>query len=154
MILILSLIIAALVLVFFEVILPGGVLGIVAGICLVIATWLGFTDYGALGGLGVFLGSLGAVGILIFFEFKLMANSRLGKGFFLDASVSGHSNMPSGEESIVGREGTALTRLNPSGKVAIDGQSYEAFSQDGYLELGEAVTVVSRDNFKLIIKKL
>jgi membrane-bound serine protease (ClpP class) len=153
MIAILALILAALVLVFFEVILPGGLLGLGAAICLIIATWMGFAEYGALGGLGVFAGSLAAIVGLIFFEFKLMAKSRLGKGFFLNASVTGHSNKAFGEESIVGKEGIALTRLNPSGKVAIDGQSYEAFSQDGYLEADQAVVVVSKDNFKLIIKK-
>jgi membrane-bound ClpP family serine protease len=154
MILILSLVAAALVLVFFEVILPGGLLGLMAVICVIIATWLGFDQYGAFGGIGVFGGSLAATAALVFFEFKLMANSRLGKGFFLKSSVSGHSNQAPGDESIIGKEGTALTRLNPSGKVAIEGRTYQAYSQDGYLESGQAVAVVSQDNFKLIIKKL
>lgn len=153
MMLILGLILAALVLVFFEVILPGGVLGLLALACIVGATWVGFVEYGAVGGAATFLGSLIAVGLLVFIEFKLMANSKWGKGFFLGSSVSGHSNVAQGEDSILGREATAITRLNPSGKVAIDGRSYEAYSQDGYIDSGETVVVAKRDNFKLIIKK-
>jgi membrane-bound ClpP family serine protease len=153
MILILGLILAALVLVFFEVILPGGILGLLALGCLVGATWVGFAQYGAVGGTATFLGSVLAVGVLVFFEFKLMANSKWGKGFFLGSTVTGHSNVAQGEDSIVDREATAITRLNPSGKVAIDGRTYEAYSQDGYIDSGQTVAVVKRDNFKLIIKK-
>jgi len=83
----------------------------------------------------------------------LMASSKWGKGFFLGTSVSGHSNIAQGEDSFIGMEATALTRLNPSGKIAIDGRSYEAYSQDGYIDSGETVVVTKRENFKLIIKK-
>ncbi len=147
-------ILAALVLVFFEVILPGGVLGVIAGLCVIAATWLGGSEYGTLGALVVFVGSILAIALLVFIEFKLVARTKLGRAFFLKESVTGHSNVSPAEVSIIGKEGTALTRLNPSGKVAIDGQSYEGYSQDGYLDAGEAIRVVSQDNFKLIIKKI
>lgn len=153
MTLIFGLILAALILVFFEVILPGGILGIFALGCVIAATWVGFADYGAYGGALTFLGALVAVGLLVFIEFKLLAKSSLAKGFFLKNQVAGHSNQEPGEESIIGKAGTTLTRLNPSGKVAIDGQSYEAYSQDGYIESGQPVIVAKRDSFKLIIKK-
>lgn len=149
-----GLIVAALVLVFFEVLLPGGLLGLLAVICVIAATWIGFADYGALGGVAVFMGTLIAVGLLVFLEFKLIANTPLGKGFLLSSKVSGHSNEAPAMENIIGKEGTSLTRLNPSGKVAVDGQSYEAFSQDGYIDSNQSISVVSQDNFKLIIKKL
>lgn len=153
MTLILGLILAALVLVFFEVILPGGLLGLLAMACIVGATWVGFAEYGAVGGVATFLGSLIAIGLLVYIEFKLMANSKWGNGFFLGSSVTGHSNVAQGEESIIGQEATTITRLNPSGKVAIDGRNYEAHSLDGYIDSGETVVVTKRDNFKLIIKK-
>lgn len=153
MILIVGLVLAALVLIFFEVILPGGILGLMALACIVGATYVGFAEYGVFGGCLTLLGSLVAAAVLIFIEFKFLANSRLGKGFFLSSAVSGHSNKAQGEDTIIGREATTITRLNPSGRVAIDGKSYEAYSQDGYIESGEVVRVAQRDNFKLIIKK-
>lgn len=153
MILILGLVLAALVLIFFEVILPGGVLGFLGLACVVGATWLGFAEYGALGGGFTLLGSIAAATALIYLEFKWLGNSKLGREFFLSSSVSGHSNQAQGEASIVGREAVAITRLNPSGRVRIDGKTYEAYSQDGYIESGESVLVAKRDNFKLIITK-
>ena len=151
---ILGLIAAALVLVFFEILLPGGVLGVLAALCVLAATWFGFESYGVFGAAVVFLGTLVAIGLLAFLEFKLLANTPFGRKFFLKSAVEGHTRAAVAEDSITGKQGVALTRLNPSGKVAIGTKTYEASSQDGYIERDEAIQVVAQDSFKLIIKKL
>lgn len=154
MILITALVLAALVLLFFEVILPGGILGVAAALCVLAATWAGFSEFGFVGGSLTFLISVVAAAVLVFVEFKFLAKSPLGRNFFLRSSVTGHSNQAQGEPELVGREATALTRLNPSGRVAIDGHTYEAYSEDGYIESGASVRVTRQDSFKLIIQKL
>ena len=151
---IIGLLVAAFILVFFEVILPGGILGIMAALCVILASWFAGAEYGAGIGILTFVGSAAAIAILVFIEFKLLARTSLGSTFFLKSSVTGHSNIAPAEAAIIGMEGITLTRLNPIGKVAIDGQSYEAHSQDGYIEADQAIQVVAQDNFKLIIKKL
>jgi len=151
--LIIGLVLAAFVLVFFEVILPGGILGLLAVVCIIAATWLGFSEFGLYGGGITLLVSVFGTALLVFVEFKLLANSRLGRGFFLSSAVSGHSNQAQGEDSLVGSEARTITRLNPSGKVAIEGRSYEAYSEDGFIDAGQTVVVSRRDSFKLIIKK-
>ena len=151
---IIGLLVAAFILVFFEVILPGGILGIMAALCAILASWFAGAEYGAGIGILTFVGSAAAIGILVFIEFKLLARTSLGSAFFLKSSVTGHSNIAPAEVSITGKKGISLTRLNPSGKVAIDGQSYEAYSQDGYIEEDQSIQVVAQDNFKLIINCL
>ena len=125
-----------------------------AALCVILASWFAGAEYGAGIGILTFVGSAAAIGILVFIEFKLLARTSLGSAFFLKSSVTGHSNIAPAEASITGKKGTSLTRLNPSGKVAIDGQSYEDYSQDGYIEEDQSIQVVAQDNFKLIIKKL
>jgi membrane-bound ClpP family serine protease len=151
---IVGLIVAALVLVFFEVILPGGILGVIAALCIILATWLAGSSFGAGAAILTFVGSTAAIALLVYIEFKVLARTSLGGAFFLKASVTGHSNTAPAEASIIGKDGIALTRLNPSGKVAIGGQSYEAYSQDGYIDADQPIRVAGQDNFKLIIKKL
>ena len=151
---ILGFIVAALVLVFFEVMLPGGVLGVLSALCLLVATWFSFEAYGVMGGMAVFFGTLLAMALLVFVEFKLLAKTSIGQKFFLKASIEGHTRGAVAEDSVIGKEGMTLTRLNPSGKIAVDGKNYEAYSQDGYIERDQAIAVVAQDNFKLIIKKL
>jgi membrane-bound serine protease (ClpP class) len=147
-------IIAALVLVFFEIILPGGVLGVLGALCVLAATWFGFDAYGVMGGVVVFFGTLSAMAVLVFVEFKLLAKTSLGQKFFLKSSIDGHTREAVAEDSVIGKEGIALTRLNPAGKVAVDGKNYEAHSQDGYIDCDQPIAVIAQDNFKLIIKKL
>ena len=147
-------VLATLVLTFLELLLPGGVLGVLAALFLLIATWLGFADYGFFGGMTVFFGTLVTLVILTFVEFKLMAKTPYGRKFFLDTFVEGRSNKALAEDSIIGKKGIALTRLNPSGKVLINQKNYEAHSQDGFIENGHEIAVVAQDNFKLTVKKL
>ena len=151
---IIGLTVAAFIFVFFEVILPGGILGIMAALCVILASWFAGAEYGAGIAILTFVGSAAAIAIFVLIEFKLLARTSLGSTFFLKSSVTGHSNIAPAEATIIGREGTALTRLNPSGKVSIDGKSYEAQSQDGYIEANQSIQVVAQDNFKLIITKL
>jgi len=151
------LIVAALVLIFFEVLLPGGILGLIAAGCIIAATVIGVQEFGVFVGATVFVGSIIACLILTVIEFKLFAKSKYGRRFFLSASQrrgDGDAPEAAGSDSVIGKTGQALTRLNPSGKIAIDGRSYEAWSRDGYLEAGAKVEVLSRDNFKLIVKPL
>ncbi|WP_269523922.1 NfeD family protein [Coraliomargarita parva] len=152
--LIIGLILAALVLVFFEVLLPGGILGLIAAVCVIAATVYAGLDYGLVPAVLVFVGSIFACLVLTVIEFKIFAKTRYGQKFFLKSAVTGHSNVEQSDDSIVGKSGETVTRLNPSGKVAIGGRHYEAYSEDGYIEAGTTVKVVAKDNFKLIIKPL
>lgn len=149
-----DLIVAALVLVFFEVILPGGILGVLGVLCLLVATWFGYDAYGVMGGCAVFFGTIFAMALLVFVEFKLLGKTSFGQKFFLQSTIEGHTREAVAEDTVIGKEGMTLTRLNPSGKIACEGKNYEAYSQDGYIDRDQAITVVAQDNFKLIIKKL
>lgn len=54
--------------------------------------------------------------------------------------------------SLVGREGTAVTALFPSGQVEIDGKRYEARLPMGFAEPGSAVTVTGVSEFSLNVE--
>jgi membrane-bound ClpP family serine protease len=148
-----TLILVALVLIAFEIVLPGGILGVIAAICVIAATILAHMDYGIWVAVAVFFGSGLLIIALVVIEFKLLKNTSLGNAFFLKESVTGHTG-PTTEPSLIGKEGVAQTRLNPIGKVTIEGKTYEASSQDGYIDAKQAITVVAQSNFKLTIKKL
>ncbi len=150
---ILGFVFAALVLIFFEVILPGGILGVLAVLCIIAATLFGYEAHGLSGAALVLLGSILACVAIVFIEFRFVAKTALGRSFFLRARVEGRNPSVAEEaESVVGKAGEALTRLNPTGTVVIEGRQYEAFSRDGFLERGRAVEVVGKDNFRLIVK--
>lgn len=151
---IIGLILLSLVFAFFEVVVPGGVLGILAGIALIWASILAFQDYGPVQALGVFVGGLVLIILLVIIELKLISKTKVGKKMFLDQAVEDQSTQKIGTEDLIGKTGEAETTLAPSGKVVVEDKEYEAFSEDGLIQKGEKVKIVSRDNFRIVVKKI
>ncbi|MGF1484320.1 MAG: NfeD family protein [Opitutales bacterium] len=151
---IITLLVAGMILIGLEIFLPGAILGILGGCAFLAASILAFQEYGVLvGGLVGALSLFLSVGMLVF-EFTVLPKTKLGRGLFLTAKVDGNSSDSLATQAeVVGKEGRSLTTLAPSGKVEVDGQEFEAFSEDGLLSKGTAVEVVGRDNFRLIVRK-
>jgi membrane-bound serine protease (ClpP class) len=59
-----------------------------------------------------------------------------------------------GQEGIVGESGTALTTLNPHGKIKVHGEIWIAESEEGIIKKGESVLVTAITGLKLKVKKL
>lgn len=150
MTLIATLFVVGVILLGFEVFVPGGILGVLAGLSMLAGTALAFIDFGMTGGLlALFIGAA-MVGGMLFFEFKILPQTTLGRRLFLRSEVSGVAS-PARERDYVGAVGVALTAMGPTGYIEIDGKRLEAFSRSGFIEAGTAVAVIGADNFRLIV---
>lgn len=144
----------ALVLFFFEVFVPGAVLGIMGGILMAIGCGLAFHEFGLDGGAVATAIALALVGLTLYIEFFVLPRTRFGRKLFLEKAVSATSQpMPAVAAEVVGQTGEALTTLAPSGFVLIGGRKYEAASQSGLLPKGAAIKVTGLDNFRLLVSK-
>lgn len=148
-------------------VIPGfglpGILGIVFMICglafsMVANDWLNF-KVSAPGLLMqsflIVIVSLAASIVLMVIFGKSMLQSRAFKRLVLQdeqRSVEGYTSSRLLAD-LVGREALAKTVLRPSGKIEIDGKWYDAVALDGYVELGEQVTVVKHENYNLFVRK-
>ena len=154
MILLLTLIFANLFLVICELFLPGGILGLVALSAGSYAVWHSYQLFGGIPaillGLGLLLSNL----YLIVCGLKYWSQSRLATGFMLKTSLTQGPSSPKPEVPLLGHRGESMTVFNPSGKVLIANQIYDAYSQNGYIDQGVCIEVTARNNFGLIIKKL
>jgi membrane-bound ClpP family serine protease len=135
----------------FEVFVPGAILGIFGGLALLGGSVLAFLNYGPGGGLLALGLALALVGVLLYVELKILPKTTLGRRLFLHAAVSARSTTAPVLSEIVGQLAVASTPLSPSGYVQIDGKRYEAYSQSGYVAAGTTLKVVSADNFRLIV---
>jgi membrane-bound serine protease (ClpP class) len=81
----------------------------------------------------------------------------LTAAFFLFAISLGikaqKRNPTTGQEGIVGESGTALTILNPHGKIKVHGEIWTAESEEGIIKKGESVLVTAISGLKLTVKK-
>lgn len=136
-----------------EVVVPGGVLGILGGLCLLAGVTVVFTRFGLEKGALAALGTFALVGVTLGLEFVLLPKSRLARMLSAAGTVSGKSQPAVAERSVIGREAVAVTPLSPSGYVELDGRRYEAFARSGQARTGERLNIVDVDNFRLIVTK-
>lgn len=144
-----------LLLVFFEVLVPGGVLGVLAFASFVTAAVLVGSETGnAFYGILTLLGIAVAVVILVILQLKLMGRGPWRKSFYLEAASSGKSQDPVAGKEVIGQQGITVTKLTPSGVIEIEGKRIDAFSQSGFLEKGVAVTVEKIESFHVVVRKM
>ena len=87
---------------------------------------------------------------------KKLFESTLFGGLALNTSEEksdGYTVASARELSLIGKEGTAATILRPAGKIVVDGKSYDAVAQIGYIEAGEVVSIVDYVNGSLVVNK-
>ena len=137
----------------FEVVVPGGVLGVIGGLAMLGGCALAFFEYGAGGGALAVVVALVCLALGLFIEFRVLPRTRYGKKLVLNQSVGATSQPLPADASVVGKLGEAVTMMTPSGYVTIDGRHYDAFSQSGLIPKGAPVRVVAVDNFHLIVAK-
>ena len=102
---VIGLLVIAYALVFFEALVPGGVLGLLGFACLVGASVAAHKEFGGwfAPAITFLLGGGGAI-VLVFLELRWLEGSRLGKPFFLGKAVTGKSNKPVAPDDVVGKE--------------------------------------------------
>lgn len=151
---VIGLLVIAYALVFFEALVPGGVLGLLGFACLVGASVAAHKEFGGwfAPAITFLLGGGGAI-VLVFLELRWLEGSRLGKPFFLGKAVTGKSNKPVAPDDVVGKEGEAATPLKPEGVIVIGDERYDAFCEDGYVPKGTALLVSGKDDFRLLVRK-
>jgi membrane-bound ClpP family serine protease len=143
-----------LLLLFFEVFVPGAVLGILGGVFMLIGCGLAFSTHGFEGGAVAVMVASALLGLTLFLELRVLPRTRWGRKMFLEGAVQGSSQPPPARaDEVIGQTGETLTMLAPSGFVQVAGRRYEAASQSGLLPKGTSVKVVGMDAFRLTVVK-
>ncbi len=151
--LIITLVLVALVLFFFEILIPGGILAIIGVAVLFGASYAAYDKFGPVAAALTFFLSLTVSIMMLVIELILLPKIPLGKKLFLGSKNQSDSSPAQAKIDMTGKKGETLTTMAPTGMVLIEGRQYEASSQSGMLEKGAAVEVTAQDNFRLIVRK-
>lgn len=135
--------------------IPGGIFGIAGVFCIGVGSYFAHQEFGGFMAptLTFLLGSFGGL-IIIFLEFKWLSKTKFGKTLFLSSRTDGVSNEKLPGNEIMGCQGKTLTEHKPEGIVLLDSKNYDAYSEDGFLPVGESVIVTGTDAFRIRVKKL
>ena len=136
----------------FEVFIPGLVLGITGGGCMAAGTVVAFAKFGAT--TGYLTGAAGLLLVTATFatEFWLMPKKGTMRRLKIGLGTSGSEpQAPAAADQVVGRTAVAVTTLAPSGYVKLGEQRFEARSEGGFVPQGATVTVVGINSFQLLV---
>jgi len=95
--------------------------------------------------------------VLSIYLSKKMLTSKAFSWIVLNSTQNkdeGYVAVESKQKELIGKIGTASTTLRPSGKVEIENDTYDVKSEIGYIEKGEKVKVIKRENISWVVKKL
>lgn len=149
--LIVALLIAGVVLLLLETILPGAVAGIAGFACLVAAVYISYDRFGLQTGNFVLLGvvfacALGAIGWVKFFP-----GSRFARPFISKRTIG---NVGGERYDLLEKSGTAITNLRPSGTAIINGKRVDVVTEGSMIETGTPVKVVQVEGLRVVVRTL
>ncbi|WP_221032308.1 NfeD family protein [Actomonas aquatica] len=133
-----------------EIILPGGIIGVIGGLAMLAGCVLSFSEFGVGGGAVAVLVAAVIVAIMLWLEFAVLPKTKTGRKLFLNEVISGTA----GKERTINYQdciGKTVTKLAPSGLVEIDGTKVEAFSRNGFLDEDTPIKVVATDSFRVVV---
>jgi membrane-bound ClpP family serine protease len=124
----------------------GGAIFVIGGIV------MAFIDHGTSAGFGVLIGTA----ILLIVVVTMMLRAGTWKKLMLSTTIDGKVDTVHKEEGRVkaGDKGESITRLNPMGKVMVNGEFYEAKALDILIDQRTKIEVVEVENNKLIVKPI
>jgi membrane-bound serine protease (ClpP class) len=151
------LLLAGLVLVFFELLTPS--FGLLAGLALaafVGAVWLTFT-LSALAGVVMIVTLLFGIPAYIVGLVRLLPQTAWGRKLFLSRvpDLTAAGTPAAGEHvGMVGRTAVTETMLRPAGAIRLDGRRVIAMSESGIIEKGARVKVIAADGTNVIVRRV
>lgn len=142
-------------LVFAEIFVPGGILGLIGSFALFGAVFLAFHAYGAGAGFWVSVGVVAyAVGFTVQW-LRLMPKTRLGKRITLSRdgkAFKAHDEAL--EHPLIGCRGEAVSSLRPAGIALIDGRRLDVVADGQYIEKGRPVVVREASAGRIVVAEI
>ena len=151
-----SLLVIGMVLIVLELFVPsGGMVGLMAAVCLAAAIAFAFMISVTYGSILLVVVTI-TVPILLMAMIKIWPHTPIGKRLFSKLPTE-EEVRPQGErietiQSLVGKRGVAKTKMLPSGSITVDGKTYDAVTNGSPVEAGEKIEVISIRTNRIIVR--
>ena len=149
--LVLTLLIAGILLLVLETVLPGMIAGIIGFCCLIAGVVVAY------GRLGTETGSVVLIGVVVFCligsvaYLKYFPGSRYARRFTLTRTIG---EIGTERPELVGQTGVAFTTLRPSGTAMINNQRVDVVADGVLIEQGTAIKVVAVEGLRVVVRQV
>lgn len=141
-------------LLFLEIFVPSGVLGIIAIGVMTTGVVLAFVE-SVLFGVILLLVLLVAVPVLIWKLLKVLPRTKIGKMLLLEGP-KGHEDVATKPEKelqkLAGKRGMTVSKLRPVGIAEIEGKRYQVVSEGMIIDAGTEVEVIDVSSNRLMVR--
>lgn len=135
-----------------ELVLPGGILGVIGALCLVGAVVATYVGYGAVAGT-IALVSLVALSLVTLgYWMKWFHRLPVTRDMVLGETV-GKDSKTTERNLLTGRRGTALTDLMPSGRAEIEGARHDVLAEGASIAKGAKLVVVGTRGPSVLVRE-
>jgi membrane-bound serine protease (ClpP class) len=135
-----------------ELVLPGGILGVIGAICLLGAVVATFVSYGATAGT-IALAAVVALGLVTLrIWMRYFHRLPFTKQLVLNETVGVDEHVPA-LASLVGRTGITVTELMPSGRAEIDGEKFDVMAEGAAIRRGATIIVVETRGPSVMVRE-
>ena len=143
-----TLLVVGLALLFFEILLPGLILGICATLTLAASVFVAYmqTEYGHL-----FLGiTVVSITSAVIWFINFFPNTKMGRQL---ASTSTVGDLGIDFTDLINLTGTVYTDLRPSGKATIGDQRLNVVTEGSFIEKDNSVKVIAVEGNRVVVRK-
>jgi membrane-bound serine protease (ClpP class) len=149
---IIGLVIAGFLLVFFEIFIPGGVLGMIGALIIAVAVVAGFLPpnnpaWGA--GLLAISAGLGLVGFYLWLKF--FPRSPMGRKMILKTDAKEWHGFDPGQQQLVGTTGVSHTPLRPAGVAIVDGRRLDVVTRGERIPANQPIRVIKVEGNRVVV---
>ena len=147
---IITLLVLGILLLLIEIIIPGGVIGVIGLLCIISGVILAFMK-SALLGVILFAGVV-IVGFVSFLAWiKFFPKTPMGKEIFLDKDAKDWQGYEGSNKDLIGSIGVCHTDLRPSGLAIINSRRLDVVTQGEPIEKGEQVKVIEVEGNRIVV---
>lgn len=151
---IIALVVAGFLLLFFEVFLPGGVIGALGGMLVAAAVVCGFAFQGSTWGAGLLVVS-GLLGLVSFWLWiKLIPKTPLGRRLMLNHDAHDWKSSDVSQQGLEGKEGVAHSTLRPAGTALIDGVRVDVVTRGEMIAAKTRIKVIAVEGNRVVVTTL
>jgi len=145
--------IAGLILIGAEVFAPGGILGAMGALLLLIAIVDGFIAFPSAGPY-IALSIIFFVGLTFYLWIKIFPNTKMGKRMTVNNDLGTFKATEEGLDELIGQEGIADANLRPAGFATIADRRIDVVTQGEMVEKGARIQVIEVEGNRVVVSQV
>lgn len=151
----LFLFLAGIALIILEMFLPGGIVGIIGLLCVVVSLFLAAGNFTEMA-ISILIATAVSIMAVILLTKVLGKRMKFFKKFILTDSTNKESGYVSNEtrEDLVGQLAVTATALRPSGTIVLGDERIDVVSEGAFIDKGEQVKIVKAEGSRIVVRKV